>query len=126
MRELLLDNSTVTIEKQGEIIITNLKATYVDITIAKQAVKYRLECTNNNPCLLLSNIRQVKNSTQEARNYLASAEGSERIICCAMLIDSTIGAMIGNFFVRINKPIVPVRIFVDETEAKAWLLNYKK
>ena len=126
MREVLLDNSLITIEKEGEIIITNLKATYVDLPTAKQAVKYRLDSTENNPYILLSNIKQVKRCLYDARIFLASAEGSERVLICAVLIDSTIGAMIGNFFIRINKPIVPVKLFIDEGEAKTWLLNYKK
>ncbi len=39
---------------------------------------------------------------------------------------SPISSMIGNFFIRISKPLVPTKIFTDEAKAKEWLKQFVK
>lgn len=124
MKKLLLENNEVTIELEEGIVVAKWKNTFVDLTVAQRAVKYRLECTDYTSFPLLSNIKLVKNSTKEARDFLASEIGCEGIIAAAVLIGSPIGSMIGNFFIRISKPLRPTKMFSNEEEAKKWLAQY--
>jgi len=124
MKKLLLENNGVTIELESGIVLAKWKSSFVDISIAQQAVLWRLESTNYTSYPILSNIKLVKNSTKEARDFLASEKGCEGIIAAAILIDSPIGNMIGNFFIFISKPLRPTKIFTKEAEAKKWLAQY--
>lgn len=126
MRKILLENEDVTIELENGIVNAKWKSPIVDLEVAKQAVKYRLEATNYISYPLLSNIKSVRNSTKPARDYLASVEGCRGILALAVLIDSPLGSMLGNFFLSISKPIAPTKIFTDEAEAKKWLSDYVK
>ena len=126
MKKVLLENIEVMIELEDGIVIANWKSTYIDLNVAQRAVKYRLECTNNVSYPLLSNIRSIKNGTKAARDFLSSKESCEGITAAAVLIDSPIGSMIGNFFIKINKPFVETKIFTDEQEAKKWLSQFVK
>ena len=56
---------------------------------------------------------------------MASEEGCEGVVAAAILIDSSIGSMIGNFFIRISKPLRPTKIFTDEVLAMKWLQQFK-
>jgi hypothetical protein len=38
-----------------------------------------------------------------------------------MLIDSPLGVVIGNFFLKVNRPPYPLRLFRNEREAEQWL-----
>ena len=124
MKETLLDNDFLKIETENNILIGIFKSEFVDITIAHKTTDYRLEIQKGKLYPLLSNIRQVKSSTKEARDFLASEAGCEGVLAAAVLIGSPIGSMIGNFFIRISKPLRPTKIFSDEEEAKKWLAQY--
>lgn len=124
MKIALLENTEATIELEDGILIGNWKSSFVDLSLAQLVVKYRLECTNNASYPMLLNIKSIKNITKPARDFLASEKGCEGIIAGAILIDSNIGSMIGNFFIRISKPLIPNKIFTDENAAKKWLAKY--
>jgi hypothetical protein len=124
MKNLLLNNELVSIELDNNIIFTTLKVNSVDLDIAKKAVDYRLNVMEDKRYLLVSDIRIVKNSTKQARDFLASKAGCEGVIAAAVIIDSSVGSMIGNFFISISKPLVPTKIFTNELDAKKWLSSY--
>jgi len=42
----------------------------------------------------------------------------------ALLIESLVGQVIANFFISLNKPTVPTRLFTSEVEAVAWLKTF--
>ena len=124
MEKILLDNDKITIKLEGGIVNAKWKDTIIDLSTAKQAVKERLEITDNISFPIISNIIQVKNISKEARDYLATEEGCEGITAAAILINSALGSMLGNFWVRISKPLRPTRIFTNEEDAKKWLAKY--
>lgn len=126
MKRILLENNEVKIELEDGIVIANWKTSFVDINVARRAVKYRLECTNYVSYPLLSNIKSIKHGTKEARDFLALEKSCEGIIAAAVLINSDIGSMIGNFFIKINKPSVLTKLFTDEMDAKKWLAQFVK
>jgi hypothetical protein len=42
----------------------------------------------------------------------------------ALLVGSPMSRAIGNFFIGLNKPLIPTRLFVSEPEALAWLRGF--
>jgi len=126
MKETLLNNDCLKIELEDFILIGTFKSEFVDLNIAHEATNYRLEIQKDKAYPLLSNIKAVKNSSKSARDFLASEEGCKGVIAAAVLIDSPISSMIGNFFIRVSKPLRPTKIFTDEAEAKKWLAQFVK
>ncbi len=57
---------------------------------------------------------------------MASEEGCEGVVVAAVLLDSAIGSIIINFFIRVSKPLRPTKIFTNEEEAKKWLSQFVK
>jgi len=109
--------------KEG-ILNGTFKCKLVDLYLAEKITADRVELQNGISYPILSNIKFVKNSTKEARDFLASEKGCEGVIAAAILIDSPMGNMIGNFFIFISKPLRPTKIFTNEAEAKKWLSQY--
>ncbi|MDF2451466.1 MAG: hypothetical protein K0S26_970, partial [Bacteroidota bacterium] len=101
----------VSIELVNGILIGTLKCEYVDIAIARAAVKYRLKHFGDKDYLMIINMNNVKHITKEAREYLASEKGCRKIKCGAIIISSEVTKIIANFFIRINKPLVPTSLF---------------
>lgn len=108
----------------GILHCTYKKMDEVNLEIAKIGAKVRIEYSNNvsYPCLF--DIRLLGSMTKEARDYLAD-KGNELVIASALLVESTIIRVIANFFITVNKPKNPTRIFTNENEAIKWLEKYK-
>jgi hypothetical protein len=58
---------------------------------------------------------------REARLVFAGEETAKVESAAALIIDSLLSRAIGNFFMGLNKPIIPTRLFTSEAEALAWL-----
>lgn len=124
MRELLFESEEIKFELENGVIIGTFKLEAVDLEIAQKVTNLRLEMQQGKSYPLLSNIRAIKNSTKQARDFMASKEGCEGVIAAAVLIDSPLGSMIGNFFISISRPFVTTKIFTDEIDAKKWLAQF--
>lgn len=70
---------------------------------------------------MLLDTRASRGLEREARQYYVRPEAAELLSALALLIDSEMGRMFGNFYMRVNRPPFPLRLFTSETEAIAWL-----
>jgi len=70
--------------------------------------------------VLIVDTRNIKSITKEARDYFSMRGRSSRVFAFAILIDSPLSKIIGNFFMGLNKPRVEVRLFTDENKAVYW------
>jgi hypothetical protein len=116
---------SVSIELVNGIVMGSFKCEYVDLNIAKAAVAHRLKHFGNKDYLLMINLAPVKHITKEAREFLASKEGCSNVKCCAIIISSEVTRIIANFFIRMNKPLVPTNLFTSEEKARQWLFSYE-
>jgi hypothetical protein len=121
MSVAILDNIRVLIEEENGILFVQGKDRDVNLQSVKEVVKYRLDCSEGKLFPMVIDIRNIKSITKEARDFLASKEGCEGVLAAGVLIDSAIGKMLGNFFIRINKPLVPTKLFTNLQNAKEWL-----
>ena len=75
-------------------------------------------------CPALVDMRGLVSMDREARRYFAGEETAKVESAAALLIESPLSKAIGNFFMGLNKPIVPTRLFTSEAEALAWLKGF--
>lgn len=61
---------------------------------------------------------------KEARDYFSTKEGSRGLSAAALVLKSPFSKMFGNFLLKINSPVMPVKIFNDDKKAKLWLQQY--
>ena len=76
------------------------------------------------PCLV--DLRIVHSMAREARMYYAGEETAKWESAAALIISSGAGRMLGNFFMGLNKPLFPTKLFTDENEALNWLKGLRK
>jgi hypothetical protein len=69
--------------------------------------------------------RAARAITRQAREYYTGAENAKVTAGTAMLINSSVGRIIGNFLIQVNRPAFPIRLFSDETEALRWLAELR-
>jgi hypothetical protein len=63
----------------------------------------------------------LKSVTREAREYFAASKVISR---AGMLTGSLISRVLGNFYLAVNKPVIPLKMFTSEAEAIAWLKKH--
>ena len=76
------------------------------------------------PMLVLSDIRGLRSASASARAAAASPEATRLNRAAAIVVGSRATRMIGNFFLKLNRPAYPSRIFNSEDAALAWLLSF--
>ena len=69
---------------------------------------------------------EIKSISKAARDHFSLRNRDSKVISIAILRDSTIGNMVANFFIGLNKPAVPVKLFDNEKEAVKWSMKFKK
>jgi hypothetical protein len=72
---------------------------------------------------ILIDSRGIKSISREARSFFTTNGRATNTMAFAILIDSAVSKVVGNFFLGINKPAVPTKLFVDEGLAIQWLRN---
>ncbi len=73
---------------------------------------------------VLIDMRQTTRIGREARHHYAGKRTASIQRATALLVASPLSATIANFFMGLNKPLSPTRMFTSEDEAIAWLRGY--
>lgn len=63
---------------------------------------------------------------KEAREFGASREGTKYAVAVAFVLKSLAQKILGNAYLKINKPIVPTALFDSEEKAIEWLKTFIK
>lgn len=68
----------------------------------------------------------IKSISKEARDFFSLRDRDSKVNAIAILRKSVIGNMVANFFIGLNKPKVPVKLFDKEKDAVKWCEQFKK
>lgn len=60
----------------------------------------------------------------EARKVAASEENNRYTIADAFVTDSVALKLVGNFYMRYDKPVRPTKLFTNEEDALTWLRTF--
>lgn len=96
----------------------------VDIAEAKENSQAVNSLFTGKSFPLLIDSRQIKSMTREARDFFSMNNRASYVLAFAIIIQSPLSSIIGNFFMGINKPRVPARLFTNEADAVKWLQNF--
>lgn len=94
----------------------------VGIEDAREAIAISRELFGNGPALPVNvDLRWLRSQTAEARAFFAAPDGILVTPGLGLVVASPLSRMIGNFFLGLNRPVCPTRLFSDFTSAEAWL-----
>lgn len=74
---------------------------------------------------LLIDARGIKSISRDARNFFTTNGRATNTLAFAIIIDSSVSKVVGNFFLGINKPAVPTKLFSDDKSAVEWLKQFR-
>ena len=73
---------------------------------------------------VLVDMRAIKSISRDAREYYANERTASIQRATALVIKSPLSRVIANFFMGLNRPLTPTRMFTDVDEAIEWLQSF--
>jgi hypothetical protein len=73
---------------------------------------------------LLVDLTKAGSIERAARTYYTSPEAAAHYLAVAIVANSPIGRVIGNFFLGLNKTPAPSKLFGEHTDALTWLRGF--
>ncbi len=102
------------VKKNSEVTFADAKENSAAVNSLCQGTKFPL----------LIDSRDIKSIEKQARDYFSLKGRESNVNSFAIIIASPLSRIVGNFFMGLNKPTVPVKLFTDEREAISWLKQY--
>jgi hypothetical protein len=126
MNGRFLDTPYAYFEIEDDILCVTYKhGLSITLDIAKEIVRSRMEFVNNKVYLLLILDNGVKSIDKAARDFLSSERGISHIVAAALVLRSNYSSFLGNFFLKITRPALPVKSFTEKKKALEWLGQFK-
>jgi hypothetical protein len=95
--------------------------TIMTLEDGKESTRISAEMINHIPRPLLCDLTNVVKMTQDCRKHFAGPEHAKTFTKAALIVTSPISRIIGNFFLGLNKPLKPTRLFTSKEEGLKWL-----
>ena len=129
MKELKVETSTQKLfwDDENEIVWGELFAKQLTEEDAKENIDAQesvRDGMNRVKTRVLIDMTEVTEITKEARDYFANERTASIQRATALLIGSSVSRLIGNFFLGLNKPISPTRLFTNPHKAIRWLHTF--
>ena len=98
----------------------------VTLEDAKEEVALCSKIRDGEKVLSIVDLSKIKFVDKEARNYYASKELTKIYSAVVLIVNSPVSRVIGNFFLGLNKPSIPLKLFSNEKEGVKWLKRFIK
>ena len=127
IKAIELRTNKIWVEEEGIVrVLVSEKArqTLSDAEETVRAISEILKKTElgKSPCYIdMSNISSIEKG---ARDYYSGKESARVVSVVALIINSPVSKVIGNFFLGINKAEFPTQLFTDGDEAIEWLKGF--
>lgn len=130
MKELKEETSTQKIywDNENDIVYGVLFADIKTQGLAKENIDAQERIRDNlnkKKTRVLIDMTAVSEITKEARDYFANERTASIQRATSLLISSPVSRIIGNFFMGLNKPISPTRLFTEPQKAIKWLQTFR-
>lgn len=121
-----VDLDTVCIKKQGSVVVVEIReGVYIDSGDIAHQISVCKELMQNQPFAVLVDARSVHSTTREARELLANDSLTNRV-ALAIVSTNLPARLIANFYMRVNSPKTPTRLFRSHEEALKWLGSFEQ
>lgn len=109
----------------GIIQIIGEEGVHIELSDAIEMREANLKLSENKPfCILMNGACHYHTYSSEAKKLLASEEYCKLRKATAFVVNSLSVRMLVMFFLNINQPKTPTRIFSSENEAIEWLKTF--
>jgi len=106
----------------GDVVTAEIKEN-ADISVAKmqKLLQEAVRIAGFKKYFVIVDARAGFHSEADVRDYYASSEYSKYRYADAFIVKSLAVRLMVNFYISVNKPVVPTRTFTDPVQAARWI-----
>ncbi len=119
-----LDGFSMSLRDDGIVQVDINRDEVMEVRHIKLGVEFLEEISEGKKFPLLFVVGDFSVPSEEARKYEASEESNPYASAEAYVIKSLAQKLIGNFYLKFNKPARPTKFFRNKDEAVAWLKEF--
>ena len=124
VKEIVLPESIITLKSDGVVYVHFKKDQVLDVPLQLRMLEAYCTITNNALTPFVFEAEEGLIVTKEARDNAILIEESSPCKAMAIVVDNVAYAMIGNFYLKFNKPKRPYRVFKNRRDALEWLKGH--
>lgn len=110
--------------EDGILRARQLSGSYDDLAAAQENVAAVATLCNGTKHPLMIDLTGSWGVSRDARRHYSSDAISNQVSATAMIVRSPFTRVLGSFFLGLNKPRHPLRLFTSEPEAREWLRDF--
>jgi hypothetical protein len=119
-----LDKVVILSRKDGIIQVIFKEGIELDVDLQDRMLVVYLQLFGNTKRPFLFNAFNDVFITKEARDHSAELEKTYPGIASAVIADNLAYKIIANFYLKVNKPKTPYKVFNDVASAEIWLKTF--
>ncbi|MFN3916174.1 MAG: hypothetical protein ACK4K0_00415 [Flavobacteriales bacterium] len=112
------------LDQNGILVIHIQKNAFVQTQHIKEMLKIHGELTNGKRCPCVMVLGDYANVSINGRKFLATEDAVQFSLCEAFVVKSLAQKILGNFYLKFDKPNVPSRLFNNFEDAYAWAKTF--
>lgn len=116
--------SRIWLDDDGILHTVNRPGSCFDLEAAQENLYAARRFLNGRKVPVAVDLRGTLSMSRPARQYYASEEGAFDTLATALIVDSPVERIIGNFFIGLQRPRAPVKLFDVKDEAVKWLKGF--
>ncbi len=124
MDKIRTSTSEMYVDEDGILRVKVFANAIVTLEKIKENYAVYKELLGDKKVLLLIDSREKYTFTQEARAYAAGNEVKLNRIATAFVVGSIGGWLLASVYIRLNRPVIPTRMFFREVNALKWLRSF--
>ena len=95
----------------------------IDVTNMNELLSEQVELLKEHEGLvgLLADATPIRSMTRAAMQQTVSHPANSKTAAVAIVVNSPISRVLGNFYIRLTKHPYPARLFREDQEARGWL-----
>jgi hypothetical protein len=123
MNEGIIDTACASIEVRDDVVVATAKPIAQELVHAREFVDAveGVARERGAKVRLIIDIRKVRSLSRDARLLYQGEEFAQSVVGAAMIIDSGLSRVFGNFVIGLHKGPAPSRLFTSEADAREWL-----
>ncbi|CAN5552712.1 hypothetical protein BH10BAC1_BH10BAC1_19410 [soil metagenome] len=124
LHQLDLATSEVNFRSDGIVNLHIKPNQSLNVGDTKKMIEFIGEIGNGKKFLLLITSGKYALADKDAREFGASEAGNEFTLAAAIVVKSLAQKLLGNAYIKVNKPIAPNTLFTSEEKAIDWLKTF--
>ena len=116
---------TLRVDEEGVLRIIVKPGARMELADAEENMRACGELCGERSRAVIVDLSGVQSVSRDARNCFSGDLAKQFIRANATLVGSPTSRLIGNFFLALNRPPYPIKIFNDESDALEWLRSLR-